>query len=95
MLSVRVVQLLTVGLCLLLIAKYMQFMHATVHGLDRLMMRRFFDVDGLTTEIRARVERNRGDSKTRRSSGELMCRVVYLWLCQRLRRAAGLDSGTD
>ena len=92
MLSVRVFQLLTVGLCLLLVAKYMQFMHATIHGLDRLMMRRFFDVDGLTTEIRARVERNRGG---RRSSGEIVCRVVYLWLCQRLRRAAGLDSRTD
>lgn len=94
-LSVRVAQLLTVGLCLLLIAKYMQFMHATVHGLDRLMMRRFFDVDGLTTEIQARVERNGGDLQTRRSSGEFVSRAVYLWLCQRLRRVAGLDSGTD
>ena len=95
MLSVRVAQLLAVGLCLLLIAKYMQFMHATVRGLDHLMMRRFFDVDGLTNEIRVRVESNSGDSPTGRCSRELLCRVVYLWLCRRLRRAAGLDSGTD
>lgn len=95
MLSIRVFQLLAVGLCLLLIAKYMQFMHATVHGLDRLMMRRFFDVDGLTTEIRARVERNCGDLQTRHPTGAFACRAVYLWLCQRLRRVAGLDPGMD
>ena len=33
--GIRIFQLLAVGLCLLLIAKYMQFMHATVHGLDQ------------------------------------------------------------
>ena len=95
MLSVRVFQLLAVGLCLFLIAKYMQFMQATVRGLDRLMMRRFFDVDGLTNEIRAKVERNGGDRPTQYSSGEFMCRAVYLWLCRRLRQAAGLDSRID
>lgn len=95
MLSARVFQLLAVGLCLLLIAKYMQFMHVTVRGLDRLMMRRFFDVDGLTNEIRARVECHRQDLPTGHPSQALMCRAVYLWLCRRLRRAAGLDSGMD
>lgn len=95
MLSIRVFQLLAVGLCLLLIAKYMQFMQATVRGLDHLMMRRFFDVDGLTNEIRVRVECNSSDSSTSRSPRELICRSVYLWLCRRLRQAAGLDSRID
>ena len=95
MLSVRVFQLLVVGLCLLLIAKYMQFMQTTVRGLDRLLMRRFFDVDGLTNEIQVRVGRDCEGSPTRCPSGEFMCRAVYLWLCRRLRRAAGLDSRTD
>ena len=95
MLSVRVFQLLAVGLCLLLIAIYMQFMQVTVRGLDRLLMRRFFDVDGLTNEIRIRVEHHREDSLIGRFSGEFMYRTVYLWLCRRLRRAVGLDSGVD
>ena len=95
MLTVRVAQLLAVGLCLLLISKYMRFMQVTVRGLDRLMMRRFFDVDGLTTEIRTRVDRADETSSTRRSPGELTWRAAYLWLCRRLRQVAGLDSKAD
>ena len=95
MLSVRVFHLLAIGFCLFLIAKYMQFMATTVHGLDRLMMRRFFDVEELTDEIQARVERRHGCSPPRCPSQGIMCHAAYLWLCRRLRRAAGLDSGTD
>lgn len=95
MLSVRLFQLLAVGLCLLLVAKYMELMQVTVRGLDRLMMRRFFDVDGLTSEIRARMERNRRDSPAGPSSWTLVCRAAYRWLCRRLRRVANLDPGAD
>ncbi len=84
MLSLRVCHLLALGLCLVLITKYMQFMRASVCSLDRLLTRRFFDVDGLTSEIRARVE-----------GPGYLGRALYLWLCHRLRRAAGLDSGVD
>ena len=91
MLSFRVVHLLALGLCLLLVAKYMQLMRASVYGLDRLLSRRFFDIDGLTTEIRARVQRSQDAARSWHRTG----RHPYLWLCSRLRRAVGLDRGAE
>ena len=95
MLSIRMFHLLALGLCLIMIAKYMQFMQVSVRGLDRLLARRFFDVDGLTTEIRARVECSHDAALGRHPSRGRVGRNVYLWLCHRLRQVAGLDSGAD
>ena len=91
MLSIRVFHLLAVGFCLFLIARYMRFMQVTVHGLDRLMTGRFFDVDGLTREIRGRLRRQRETAPGLAATAERLIRAVFLWLCRRLRRAAGLD----
>lgn len=95
MLSTRIFHLLALGLCLILIAKYMQFMRASICGLDCLLTRRFFDVDGLTTEIRARVGHPHDAALGRHSFGERVSRNTYLWLCHRLRQVAGLDSRID
>lgn len=95
MLSLRIFHLLALGLCLLLIAKYMRLVQVSVRGLDRLLMRRFFDVDGLTTEIRARVECSQSRVLGRPPLRGRVGRHAYLWLCQRLRQVAGLDSRAD
>ncbi|MCY3852500.1 MAG: hypothetical protein OXG03_02845 [Gammaproteobacteria bacterium] len=95
MLSIRMFHLLALGLCLILIAKYMQLMRVSVRGLDRLLARRFFDVDGLTTEIRARVECSHDAALGRHPLRGCVGRNVYLWLCHRLRQVAGLDPGAD
>ena len=95
MLSIRIFHLLVVGFCLFLIAQYMRFMHVTVHGLDRLMSRRFFDIEKLTRDIRVRAVRDRGGPAMRDPVQAFMWHSVYLWLCRRLRRAAGLDPGND
>ncbi|MDE0152397.1 MAG: hypothetical protein OXN23_00835 [Gammaproteobacteria bacterium] len=95
MLSIRIFHLLALGLCLILIAKYMQLMQVSVRGLDHLLARRFFDVDGLTTEIRAWVERPHDAAPGQHPLRGRVGRNVYLWLCHRLRQVAGLDSGAD
>ena len=95
MLSIRIFHLLALGLCLILIAKYMQLMQVSVRGLDRLLTRRFFDVDGLTTEIQARVEHSHDAALGRHSLRGRVGRNAYLWLCHRLRQVAGLDSRAD
>ncbi len=95
MLTVRMCQLLAVGACLFLITQYMRFIHASIRGLDRLMSRSFFDVDELTTEIRDRMEVDSDDAPVQEPLGGRACRLAYLWLCQRLRRAVGLDSRAD
>lgn len=87
--------LLALGFCLILIAKYMWLMQASVRGLDRLLARRFFDVDGLTTEIRARVECSHDAALGWHPLRGCVSRNVYLWLCHRLRQVAGLDSRAD
>ena len=88
----RITQLLFVGICLLLISKSMQFMFAAVRGFDRMMMRRFFDVEGLTDEIRLLAARRQDCAVPPRiATGALLLRnPLYRWLCNRLRRASGL-----
>lgn len=90
MLSVRIAQLLLVGVCLVLISKSMQFMFATVRGFDRLMLRRFFDVEGLTDEIRLLAARRQDCVLPSRAANVLVRNPLYRWLCNRLRRASGL-----
>ena len=92
MLSIRISQLLLVGFCLFLISKSMQFMFAMVRGFDRLMLRRFFDVEGLTDEIRLLAARRQGCSAPTHGAARalLLHNPLYRWLCNRLRRASGL-----
>lgn len=92
MLSIRIAQLLLVGFCLYLISRSLQFMFATVRGFDRLMLRRFFDVVGLTDEIRLLAARRQDRAVPPRGDTALMLlrNPLYRWLCNRLRRASGL-----
>ncbi len=83
MLTLRILQLLLVGLCLFLIAKYLQFVVAMARGLDRLMRRRFFDIDGLTRDIRRQWL---AQAQAGRAVPELKYYPIYRWLYTRLRR---------
>lgn len=92
MFCIRVTQLLLVGFCLFLISKSMQFMFAAARSFDRMMMRRFFDVEGLTDEIRLLAARRQDCSVPSRAAADalLLRNPLYRWLCNRLRRASGL-----
>ena len=92
MLCIRITQLLLVGFCLFLISKSMQFMFAAVRSFDRMMMRRFFNVEGLTDEIRLLAARRQDRAVPPRAATDalLLHNPLYRWLCNRLRRASGL-----
>ena len=94
MLTLRIIHLLTVGFCLLLIAKYMQWMVASARSLDRLMLKRFFNVEGLTDDIREISTKNENGTGTEHRSDQapVLNNRIYRWLCVRLRRAVGLDA---
>ena len=91
MLCIRITQLLLVGFCLFLISKSMQFMFAAVRSFDRMMMRRFFNVEGLTDEIRLLAARRQDCAVPPCAANALLLHnPLYRWLCNRLRRASGL-----
>ncbi len=82
--TARTVQLLIVGVGLYLIAKYMQLTLASVRWTDKLLEKSFFDVEGLTEEIRTCA--TYGAPRI----SALQC-PVYRWLCNRLRKVVGLQ----
>ena len=88
LMTMRTLQLLIVGFCLYLIAKYMQLTLASVRGLDRLLEKSFFDVEGLTEEIRTTRAKSVKPGDTPRPSA--LQNPVYRWLCRRLRKSVGL-----
>ena len=92
MLCIRITQLLLVGFCLFLISKAMLFMFAAVRGFDRMMLRRFFNIEGLTDEIRLLAARRQDCAVPPRVAADalLLRNPLYRWLCNRLRRASGL-----
>jgi len=85
----KTLHLLTVGVCLYLVALYMKFMFYTVRRLDCWMDKPFFDIEGLTDEIRA-ARRNGRNANAQKASLGLMGNPMYRWLCDRLRKAVEL-----
>ena len=95
MLAIRTLQMLAVGICLLLMAKYWQLVFATVRGCEALMKRPFFDVETLMAESRERMERHRGDPQACPLPLELLHVPLRRWLSSQLRKVAraGADAG--
>lgn len=93
MLLYRIAKLIGVGLCLLAINRFLNLTYACARGADRLMMRPFFDVEGLTEEIRRMAaQRQRVPAPERAGSENPLAAIpAYRWLCNRLRRACGLE----
>ena len=92
MLTLRILQLVGAGFSLLAISRFLEFMYGLVHRADRLMMKPFFNVAGLTDEIRCMAAQRQNLPLPEGTGGcdALLESRLYRWLCNRLRRANGL-----
>ncbi len=93
MLAIRTLHMLAVGVCLFLIAKYWDFVLATVRGVEALMKRPFFDVDEIMAEIRMHTAHHRNDSQPYHLPLELLHGLICRWLCVQLRKVTGAGAG--
>lgn len=94
MLPFRIFKLVIVGFSLIAISYFLRFLFATVRGVDRLLLRPFFDVEGLTEEIHHMAHRRQNISSQEPVSTRdiLMRRASYRWICNLMRRLNGLGT---